>query len=92
MCPYQTVVSFTALEEFISCAEKFPMQSDYDIVKEFCRSSKDGSEILSVLDAGRRKPSEVYSCSYLYALLSSVQTKMIMQHHSNKFVQSVVLQ
>ena len=50
----------TGLEEFRNAAEKFSDgESHYDIVEGYCQSSPECNEILSLLEAGKRKVSEV---------------------------------
>ncbi|XP_078334635.1 nucleolar pre-ribosomal-associated protein 1-like isoform X1 [Crassostrea virginica] len=54
-------LTFLALEKFVKHAEEYnPGSKEYDIVAGYCRSSPECTEILQLLDGGKRKETEIY--------------------------------
>ena len=52
-------LSFEGFEKFVTAAEAWPGDAQYDIVEGFLRSSSECSEIFHILEAGKRKVQEV---------------------------------
>ena len=69
MCNHFCFLFFSALEKFISLAGQYLEGEGYDIVSGYCRSSEECTEILQLLDGGKRKPSEVYSSIIMSLIL-----------------------
>ncbi|XP_076077212.1 nucleolar pre-ribosomal-associated protein 1-like [Mytilus galloprovincialis] len=53
------ITTFLALDKFHDAADKFLEGEGYDIVAGYCRSSEECTEILQLLEGGKRKPSEL---------------------------------
>ena len=53
-----SVLHVSGLKKFIEAAQRDP-EEDYDLVLKYCQSSNDCSEIFSLMEAEKRKQSEV---------------------------------
>ena len=57
---FYRVFLLSALEEFTAQVEKYEQgKSKYDIIEAYCRGSPECNEIFNLLEAGKRKTSEV---------------------------------
>ncbi|XP_062588267.1 nucleolar pre-ribosomal-associated protein 1-like, partial [Saccostrea cucullata] len=68
-------LTFLALDKFVKQAEEHGIDSsEYDIVTGYCRSSPECTEILQLLDGGKRKEKELHS---IFGALEAILLRLL---------------
>ncbi|XP_061193615.1 nucleolar pre-ribosomal-associated protein 1-like [Saccostrea echinata] len=68
-------LTFLALDKFVKQAEEYGSESnEYDIVTGYCRSSPECTEILQLLEGGKRKEKELHS---IFGVLEAILLRLL---------------